>query len=144
MAAIHYCKFVFDQKLTAWKVNGFRKWILVHFDTPTARRSSLTSNSGKNNMTLLHFGSFSHGFILKDKTIAETSPKCSEFSSKLQQRRKIQSRRIKHLRKPDTIVAEINSCLLKSSFLSAAIFIHLLPVAYIYIYMNGALHFRNL
>jgi hypothetical protein len=29
--------------------------------------------------------------ILKDKTVAETSPKCSEFSSKLQRRRKIQS-----------------------------------------------------
>ena len=28
---------------------------------------------------LLHFGSFSHSLIQKDKTVAETVPKCSEF-----------------------------------------------------------------
>jgi hypothetical protein len=33
--------------------------------------------------TLSAFGSFTHGLILKNKTVAETSPKCSKFSSKL-------------------------------------------------------------
>ena len=41
MAAIHSYKFVFAQKLTVWRVNGFHKRILGHFDTPATRLSSL-------------------------------------------------------------------------------------------------------
>ena len=33
---------------------------------------------------LLHFGSCGYSFMLKDTTMAETLPKCSKFSSKLQ------------------------------------------------------------